>query len=45
MHVLVLGGTTEARRLAESLAEALPAGARVTSSLMRPGGQSEAAAR
>lgn len=33
MHVLVLGGTTEARRLAESLAEALPAGARVTSSL------------
>ncbi|MER7808125.1 cobalt-precorrin-6A reductase [Streptomyces sp900116325] len=33
MHVLVLGGTTEARRLAESLVEALPAGARVTSSL------------
>ncbi|MFC8234930.1 cobalt-precorrin-6A reductase [Streptomyces sp. NPDC056661] len=33
MHVLVLGGTTEARRLAESLAGALPAGARVTSSL------------
>ncbi|MFF1897281.1 cobalt-precorrin-6A reductase [Streptomyces sp. NPDC058206] len=33
MHVLVLGGTTEARRLAESLTEALPAGARVTSSL------------
>ncbi|MFE7789350.1 cobalt-precorrin-6A reductase [Streptomyces sp. NPDC057460] len=33
MHVLVLGGTTEARRLAESLAETLPAGARVTSSL------------
>ncbi|MFD3491579.1 cobalt-precorrin-6A reductase [Streptomyces sp. NPDC058690] len=33
MHVLVLGGTTEARRLAESLAEALPAGALVTSSL------------
>ncbi|MFD8690801.1 cobalt-precorrin-6A reductase [Streptomyces sp. NPDC059651] len=33
MHVLVLGGTTEARRLAELLAEELPAGARVTSSL------------
>ncbi|WP_326629096.1 MULTISPECIES: cobalt-precorrin-6A reductase [unclassified Streptomyces] len=33
MHVLVLGGTTEARRLAESLTEAFPAGARVTSSL------------
>lgn len=33
MHVLVLGGTTEARRLAESLAGALPAGAQVTSSL------------
>lgn len=33
MHVLVLGGTTEARRLAESLVGALPAGARVTSSL------------
>ncbi|MEU0832326.1 cobalt-precorrin-6A reductase [Streptomyces sp. NPDC005969] len=33
MHVLVLGGTTEARRLAEHLAGALPAGARVTSSL------------
>ncbi|MET7521248.1 cobalt-precorrin-6A reductase [Streptomyces sp. NPDC005248] len=33
MHVLVLGGTTEARRLAGSLAGALPAGARVTSSL------------
>ncbi|MFF3791630.1 cobalt-precorrin-6A reductase [Streptomyces sp. NPDC001981] len=33
MHVLVLGGTTEARRLAESLAGALPAGAWVTSSL------------
>ncbi|MGW3656495.1 cobalt-precorrin-6A reductase [Streptomyces sp. NPDC005151] len=33
MHVLVLGGTTEARRLAEHLAGTLPAGARVTSSL------------
>ncbi|MFF1833564.1 cobalt-precorrin-6A reductase [Streptomyces sp. NPDC058231] len=33
MHVLVLGGTTEARRLAESLDGALPAGSRVTSSL------------
>ncbi|MFF1699405.1 cobalt-precorrin-6A reductase [Streptomyces sp. NPDC058257] len=33
MHVLVLGGTTEARHLAESLVEALPATARVTSSL------------
>ncbi|MFE6666471.1 cobalt-precorrin-6A reductase [Streptomyces sp. NPDC057697] len=33
MHVLVLGGTTEARRLAESLVELLPAGARLTSSL------------
>ncbi|MFE6161188.1 cobalt-precorrin-6A reductase [Streptomyces sp. NPDC056486] len=33
MHVLVLGGTTEARRLAEKLVETLPAGARVTSSL------------
>ncbi|MFF3263263.1 cobalt-precorrin-6A reductase [Streptomyces sp. NPDC002932] len=32
MHVLVLGGTTEARRLAELLV-ALPEGARVTSSL------------
>lgn len=33
MHVLVLGGTTEARRLAELLVAALPEGARVTSSL------------
>ncbi|MFD7432044.1 cobalt-precorrin-6A reductase [Streptomyces sp. NPDC059818] len=33
MHVLVLGGTTEARRLAELLTAALPEGARVTSSL------------
>ncbi|MET7860698.1 cobalt-precorrin-6A reductase [Streptomyces sp. NPDC005318] len=33
MHVLVLGGTTEARRLAGILAGTLPAGARVTSSL------------
>lgn len=33
MHVLVLGGTTEARRLAESLVDVLPAGARLTSSL------------
>ncbi|MFD4690255.1 cobalt-precorrin-6A reductase [Streptomyces sp. NPDC058463] len=35
LHVLVLGGTTEARLLAESLvaADGLPAGARVTSSL------------
>ena len=33
MHVLVLGGTTEARRLAESLVDVGPAGARVTSSL------------
>lgn len=33
MHVLVLGGTTEARRLAESLVDVLPAGAKVTSSL------------
>ncbi|MFC8128756.1 cobalt-precorrin-6A reductase [Streptomyces sp. NPDC057302] len=33
MHVLVLGGTTEARRLAETLVDTLPAGARVTSSL------------
>ncbi|MEE1841535.1 cobalt-precorrin-6A reductase [Streptomyces sp. NPDC007076] len=33
MHVLVLGGTTEARRLAESLVELLPDGARLTSSL------------
>ncbi|MGW5868582.1 cobalt-precorrin-6A reductase [Streptomyces sp. NPDC055239] len=33
MHVLVLGGTTEARRLAEKLVETLPATARVTSSL------------
>ncbi|TWG04075.1 precorrin-6A reductase [Streptomyces brevispora] len=32
MHVLVLGGTTEARRLAGLLVAALPAGARVTSS-------------
>ncbi|MEU8889992.1 cobalt-precorrin-6A reductase [Streptomyces sp. NPDC048442] len=33
MHILVLGGTTEARRLAELLVDALPATARVTSSL------------
>ncbi|MEV0786916.1 cobalt-precorrin-6A reductase [Streptomyces sp. NPDC050423] len=33
MHVLVLGGTTEARRIAELLVAALPEGARVTSSL------------
>ncbi|MFJ8849786.1 cobalt-precorrin-6A reductase [Streptomyces sp. NPDC102437] len=33
MHVLVLGGTTEARRLAELLVEVLPAGAVLTSSL------------
>ncbi|MFD0415123.1 cobalt-precorrin-6A reductase [Streptomyces sp. NPDC127108] len=33
MHVLVLGGTTEARRLAELLVAELPARARVTSSL------------
>lgn len=33
MHVLVLGGTTEARRLAEVLVETLPAAATVTSSL------------
>ncbi|GAA1376363.1 cobalt-precorrin-6A reductase [Streptomyces beijiangensis] len=33
MHVLVLGGTTEARRLAALLVAELPAGARVTSSL------------
>ncbi|MFH8484669.1 cobalt-precorrin-6A reductase [Streptomyces longisporoflavus] len=33
MHVLILGGTTEARRLAETLVAELPAGARVTSSL------------
>ncbi|WP_173317880.1 cobalt-precorrin-6A reductase [Streptomyces fulvorobeus] len=33
MHVLVLGGTTEARRLAGALVDTLPAGARVTSSL------------
>ncbi|MEU1489419.1 cobalt-precorrin-6A reductase [Streptomyces sp. NPDC005776] len=33
MHVLVLGGTTEARRLAGLLVAELPAGARVTSSL------------
>ncbi|MFF3420625.1 cobalt-precorrin-6A reductase [Streptomyces sp. NPDC002698] len=33
MHVLILGGTTEARRLAESLAAGPPAGLRVTSSL------------
>lgn len=33
MHVLVLGGTVEARRLAGLLVAALPAGARVTSSL------------
>ncbi|MER5744902.1 cobalt-precorrin-6A reductase [Streptomyces sp. NPDC002225] len=33
MHVLVLGGTTEARRLAEALVEELPAGDRLTSSL------------
>lgn len=33
MHVLVLGGTTEARRLARLLVDVLPPGARVTSSL------------
>ncbi|QNE76052.1 cobalt-precorrin-6A reductase [Streptomyces finlayi] len=33
LHVLVLGGTTEARRLAGALVDTLPAGARVTSSL------------
>jgi precorrin-6A/cobalt-precorrin-6A reductase len=33
MHVLVLGGTTEARRLAELLVAELPVGAKVTSSL------------
>ncbi|MFF3396637.1 cobalt-precorrin-6A reductase [Streptomyces sp. NPDC002669] len=33
MHVLVLGGTTEARRLAGLLVGTAPAGARVTSSL------------
>ncbi|GAA3092122.1 cobalt-precorrin-6A reductase [Streptomyces rectiviolaceus] len=33
MHVLVLGGTTEARRIAEALVDTLPAAARVTSSL------------
>ncbi|MGP3634828.1 cobalt-precorrin-6A reductase [Streptomyces sp. 24-1644] len=33
MHVLVLGGTTEARRLAGALVDTLPAGTRVTSSL------------
>uniref|UniRef100_A0AAU2VKM1 Cobalt-precorrin-6A reductase n=1 Tax=Streptomyces sp. NBC_00008 TaxID=2903610 RepID=A0AAU2VKM1_9ACTN len=33
MHVLVLGGTTEGRRLAELLVAALPEDARVTSSL------------
>ncbi|MER5257037.1 cobalt-precorrin-6A reductase [Streptomyces sp. NPDC002855] len=33
MHVLVLGGTTEARRLAEALVDTLPAAAKVTSSL------------
>ncbi|MGW2178468.1 cobalt-precorrin-6A reductase [Streptomyces sp. NPDC001732] len=33
MHVLVLGGTTEARRLAELLVEVAPDGGRVTSSL------------
>lgn len=33
LHVLVLGGTTEARRLAGSLVDTLPAGTRVTSSL------------
>ncbi|MEW2175402.1 cobalt-precorrin-6A reductase [Streptomyces sp. NPDC005406] len=33
MHVLILGGTTEARRLAELLLAELPAGTRVTSSL------------
>ncbi|WP_052489006.1 cobalt-precorrin-6A reductase [Streptomyces sp. 150FB] len=32
-HLLILGGTTEARRLAESLALAAPAGPRVTTSL------------
>lgn len=33
MHVLILGGTTEARRLAESLAAGTRAGLKVTSSL------------
>ncbi len=33
VHVLILGGTTEARRLAELLVAELPAGSRVTSSL------------
>ncbi|MGW4392993.1 cobalt-precorrin-6A reductase [Streptomyces sp. NPDC004685] len=33
MHVLILGGTTEARRLAELLVAELPAGVRVTNSL------------
>ncbi|QDY79690.1 cobalt-precorrin-6A reductase [Streptomyces qinzhouensis] len=33
MHVLILGGTTEARRLAESLAAGRPPGLRVTNSL------------
>ncbi|MFF4474444.1 cobalt-precorrin-6A reductase [Streptomyces sp. NPDC001599] len=33
MHVLILGGTTEARRLAELLAAGQPAGLRVTTSL------------
>lgn len=33
MHVLILGGTTEARRLAELLAAGQPAGPRVTTSL------------
>ncbi|MFB6751605.1 cobalt-precorrin-6A reductase [Streptomyces sp. NPDC056353] len=33
MHVLILGGTTEARRLAELLAAGHPAGLRVTNSL------------
>ncbi|MEW2526687.1 cobalt-precorrin-6A reductase [Streptomyces sp. NPDC047071] len=33
MHILILGGTTEARRLAEHLAEEAPPGLRVTNSL------------
>ncbi|MFI8926927.1 cobalt-precorrin-6A reductase [Streptomyces sp. NPDC053474] len=33
MHILILGGTTEARRLAEHLADEAPPGLRVTNSL------------
>ncbi|QDQ12801.1 cobalt-precorrin-6A reductase [Streptomyces spectabilis] len=33
MHILILGGTTEARRLAEHLADGAPRGLRVTNSL------------